>query len=95
MGLFKRKASDEVIDLREPAAPAADSPPKPAWGSPVPCPACTGRGFLDHIDPFRELMYLHCTECGEKYEIHKSSFADDPAAEAPEPFESFTSYNNP
>jgi hypothetical protein len=89
MGLFKRKSTDEVIDLREPEAAA---PPKPVWGSPVPCPACAGRGFLDHIDPFRELMYLHCTVCGEKYELHKSAFADDPAAEVPEPFESFTSY---
>lgn len=89
MGLFKRnsKAADEVIDLREPEPePGA---PKPQWGSPVPCPSCDGRGFLDHIDPFRELMYLHCTECGDKYEVHRSAFAAEPDTSAP--FEPFTS----
>ncbi len=90
MGLFKKKAPDQVIDLRAPEP----APSKPQWGSPVPCPSCSGRGFLDHIDPFRELMYLHCTECGDKYEIHRSAFAEEPAAEAPEPFESFERYSS-
>ena len=60
MGLFSRKQAEEpeVIDLREPA------PAKAQWGSPVPCPTCDGRGYLDHIDPFKEIMFLHCTECG-------------------------------
>lgn len=88
MGLFKKKGTDQVIDLREPAPAAA---PKPQWGSPVPCPSCSGRGFLDHIDPFRELMYLHCTACGEKYEVHRSSFADEDAGAEAEPFVPFTS----
>lgn len=61
MRLLRKRSRDEVvIDLREPAPPA--------WGSPVPCPECTGRGYLDHIDPFKEIMYLHCTRCGTKYE---------------------------
>ena len=59
------------IDLREPAA--APAPPAPQWGSPVPCPACEGRGYLDHIDPFKEVMYLHCIECFTKYEVTKAS----------------------
>lgn len=51
-----------MIDLRDGAAQPS------AWGSPVPCPQCAGRGYLDHIDPFREIMYLHCTKCGATYE---------------------------
>jgi hypothetical protein len=68
MGLFSRKKEDEpaVIDLREP------EPAKAIWGSPVPCPSCTGRGYLDHIDPFREIMYLHCTDCAMRYEVARS-----------------------
>lgn len=68
MALFNRKkeAPSEVIDLREPA------PLRPQWGSPVPCPQCSGRGYLDHIDPYREVMYQHCTECLAKYEVSRA-----------------------
>ena len=61
------KQTQAVIDLRtqEPA------PPAPRWGSPVPCPECDGRGYLDHIDPFKDIMYLHCTVCGARYEVAK------------------------
>jgi len=74
MGLFKRsRAGDEpttVIDLREPApVPAAVVP---QWGSPLPCPECHGRGYLDHIDPYREIMFLHCTVCLERYAVTKA-----------------------
>lgn len=69
MGLLRRnREPDTVIDLREPAATSA-----PQWGSPVPCPSCGGRGYLDHIDPFKEIMYLHCTSCFEKYDLSKAS----------------------
>ncbi len=68
MRLRRRHPRPEVIvDLREPAPPAP-----PTWGSPVPCPECTGRGYLDHIDPFKEIMYLHCTRCGTKYELTRA-----------------------
>jgi len=63
------KEPEAVIDLRE-QAPAA--PPEPRWGSPVPCPECAGRGYLDHIDPFKEVMYQHCTNCGTRYDIAKA-----------------------
>jgi hypothetical protein len=68
MGLFNRKkaAEPKVIDLRDP------EPAKPVWGSPVPCPSCNGRGYLDHIDPFREIMYLHCTDCSHRYEVARA-----------------------
>jgi hypothetical protein len=57
-----------VIDLRDPAPT-----PTPQWGSPIPCTSCSGRGYLDHIDPFKEIMYLHCTACGHRYEISKAA----------------------
>ena len=68
MGLFSRNKSEapQVIDLREPA------PGQPAWGTPVPCPECSGRGYLDHIDPFREVMFMHCTQCYAKYEMTRA-----------------------
>ncbi|MFL6204830.1 MAG: hypothetical protein ACJ739_05725 [Acidimicrobiales bacterium] len=68
MGLLRRKkdVTAQVIDLREP------EPSKAAWGSPVPCPECSGRGYLDHIDPFREVMFMHCTQCSAKYEMTRA-----------------------
>lgn len=69
MRLRKRAEPEVVVDLREPAAA-----PQPVWGSPVPCPECSGRGYLDHIDPFKEIMYLHCTECGIRYQFTKDEF---------------------
>lgn len=64
MGLLRRnRRPDVVIDLRESTAP---------WGSPAPCPECSGRGYLDHIDPFKKIMYLHCTRCSAKYALTRS-----------------------
>jgi hypothetical protein len=70
MGLLHRNREPKVIiDLRDPAsAPTSSS----QWGSPVPCPECSGRGYLDHIDPFKEIMYLHCTRCTAKYELSRA-----------------------
>lgn len=78
MALFGRKkaAAPEVIDLRE--EPVA----KPQWGSPVPCPSCQGRGYLDHIDPYKEIMFLHCTQCGYKYELTKAELDTGDSSEA-------------
>ena len=65
----KQPERDLVIDLREPATtPSAP----PLWGSPVPCPECSGRGYLDQIDAFNEIEYLHCTECGAAYHFTKA-----------------------
>lgn len=67
--LRRRKAHTEedrvVIDLR-------DKPVEVEWGSPLPCPDCGGRGYLDHIDPFRDVMYMHCTECQVRYAVAKA-----------------------
>ncbi len=75
MAMFNRKQAEEpeLIDLRE-AEPA-----KPQWGSPVPCPSCKGRGYLDHIDPFKEIMFLHCTECAHRYEVTRADIGTDDA----------------
>lgn len=78
MGLFSKKqaTAPEVIDLRE----AQEAPSAPQWGSPVPCPSCSGRGYLDHIDPYKEIMYLHCTECFAKYELSRAQMESAPSA---------------
>jgi hypothetical protein len=78
MGLFSRKREEipEIIDLREP------EPVKPQWGSPLPCPECRGRGYLDHIDPYRDIMFLHCTQCYTKYEVAKADMDLEDATEA-------------
>ena len=78
MGLFSRKPSEvaQVIDLRDSA------PSKPQWGSPVPCPECSGRGYLDHIDPYREVMFLHCIQCYAKYEVARAELDADAPTEA-------------
>ncbi len=79
MGLFSRKKDEvtHVIDLRD------EQPAKPRWGSPVPCPECRGRGYLDHIDPYREVMFMHCTQCFAKYEVARAELAlDDTVSEA-------------
>ena len=78
MALFTRKKSEapQVIDLRDPA------PSKPQWGSPVPCPECKGRGYLDHIDPYREIMFLHCIECFSKYQVARAEMDADATTEA-------------
>jgi hypothetical protein len=78
LGLFSRKKTETtpVIDLREPV------PSKPKWGSPVPCPACRGRGYLDRIDPHREVMFLHCIECFTKYEVARADTEPATATEA-------------
>lgn len=79
MALFSRKKTPAVIDLREPV----DA--QPQWGSPVRCPACNGRGFLDHIDPYKGVMFLHCIECANKYEVTKGDLGADAAADVVTP----------
>lgn len=75
MALRRRNREPQVvIDLREPAPEQA-----PLWGSPIPCTECSGRGYLDHIDPFKEIMYLHCTQCAHKYEISKVELESVPS----------------
>jgi hypothetical protein len=69
MGWFRKRdgrgEGTVVVDLR-------DREPAPRWGSPVPCPECGGRGYLDHIDPFKDVMFLHCTVCLERYTVAKA-----------------------
>lgn len=85
MGLLNRKKAepDQLIDLR-PSAPST-----PRWGSPVPCPECHSRGYLDHIDPFREVMFLHCTACYAKYEVTRAELIAQ-GADTRDPAEAFT-----
>ena len=48
----------------------------------VACPACGSRGYLDHIDPFREVMFMHCTECYTKYELARADMKAEASDEA-------------
>jgi hypothetical protein len=76
MGLFTRKHEPvrPVIDLREEPAP----PPKPRleFGMPTPCPECGVYGYLDHIDPYRRVMFEHCPNCFTKWEISEQQLAE-------------------
>jgi hypothetical protein len=60
--------SDNVIDLDA----AAAARPKEEWGRPGRCPSCGGRGYLDHIDMVDRIMYQHCTECGNKWQVRQT-----------------------
>jgi hypothetical protein len=72
MGLFGRKdqPADPVIDLTQAkAAPALE------FGYPTPCPECGGPGYLDHIDPYKRVMYEHCPACFTRYEVTEEQLA--------------------
>lgn len=76
MGIFRRRHRDEVIDLTKIEQALADdsagsSPDRFEWGLPTPCPECGGHGYLDRIDPVREIMYQHCTTCFLRWEVSR------------------------
>lgn len=71
MGIFGRRNVDGepgVIDLRDAKAQST----RHVWGLPSPCPECGEPGYLDHIDPFREVMFEHCPTCWAKWEISRA-----------------------
>jgi uncharacterized protein (DUF983 family) len=69
VGIFRRsRPADQVIDLTE-----LERSPQPVhFGLPSACPECGHAGYLDHIDPFREIMYQHCPACFHKWEIARA-----------------------
>ena len=67
MGLFSKRQTRPVIDLREKAA--VTKPVPYALGYPSTCPSCGSRGYLDHIDPFKRVQYEHCPSCFTKWEM--------------------------
>ncbi len=70
MGLLRRKKNgDLVIDLTTVEEKTTSAV---MWGMPSACPECGGRGYLDHIDPFREIMFQHCVDCFAKFEITRA-----------------------
>jgi hypothetical protein len=76
MGLFKRKEQREqdIIDLRDKVL--AQRPRMPfEFGFPTKCPSCQGRGYVDHIDPFRRTQFEHCTMCGLKWDTSEDEVA--------------------
>jgi uncharacterized protein (DUF983 family) len=71
MGLLRRsKQTDHVIDLTALERKAPATPIQ--FGLPTSCPECGHSGYLDHIDPFREVMYQHCPSCWHKWELSRS-----------------------
>jgi hypothetical protein len=71
VGLFKRHQTTDVIDLTEVPPPEA-APKPPQFGQPTQCPACSHRGFLDHIDVVDRLQYEHCPECRTTWETREA-----------------------
>ena len=57
----------------------------PQWGSPCPAPPATGVATSTTSIPFKEIMFLHCTECAHKYEITKAEIGIDGLAATPSP----------
>jgi hypothetical protein len=66
---------------RTQVAPAEESPadePRVVvrLGFPTDCPACGGRGYLDHIDVGRHVQRQHCLTCGRNWEISEDGVID-------------------
>jgi hypothetical protein len=72
MGLFSKRSTPPVIDLRE-TAPAKPAPY--VFGYPTKCPSCGSRGYLDHIDPFKRIQFEHCPACFAKWELAEEELA--------------------
>ena len=71
MGLFSKKRNPVVIDLRDHVVDAQRRVSKAVpfeFGFPTKCPSCGGRGYLDHIDPYRRIQYEHCPTDFTKWE---------------------------
>jgi hypothetical protein len=70
MGLFRRHARaahlKAIIDL------TAFEKSESRWGLPSPCPECGKPGYLDHIDPYREVMFQHCPSCWNKWQLSRA-----------------------
>jgi hypothetical protein len=79
VGLLKRnkpQPQHQVIDLTQ----AEPTPEPPKFGLPTACPECGEPGYLDHIDPYREIMYQHCPSCWTKWEISRAEIEAAPTA---------------
>lgn len=72
MGLFGKRDPEVVLDLRDEVVATVKTPPPTSpsfeFGFPTRCPSCAGRGYLDHIDPFKRIQFEHCPSCFTKWE---------------------------
>ena len=84
MGLLDRLKAAQGTGAEEQPAPttvdltaeeSAPARPRQEWGRPGRCPACNGRGYLDHIDLIDRIMYQHCTECRHKWTVTEAELA--------------------
>lgn len=77
MGLFDRLQAAKQARAEHGPAKTVDltadrGRPVQEWGRPGRCPACGGRGYLDHIDLVDRIMYQHCTDCGHRWEVSEA-----------------------
>lgn len=56
---FNRDAVEGSVDLR--------TDTRPTWGRPTRCPACGGKGYLDHVDLVAGVMHQHCPDCWHEW----------------------------
>lgn len=71
MGIFRRQRTrDRVIDLRDPRVPRPVA--ERTWGLPMRCPECHQPGYLDSIDPAREVMFQHCPSCWARWSTSRA-----------------------
>jgi uncharacterized protein (DUF983 family) len=68
MGLFGKK-KPELVDLTDHIDLTEPTPSPVVFGLPMKCPECGDHGYLDHIDPYKRIMYQHCPSCFAKWEV--------------------------
>jgi hypothetical protein len=69
MGLFRKRPTERVIDLRTPVKPVFE------FGHPLPCPSCGAGGYLDRINMRTQVMVQHCPSCFTRYETSNADLA--------------------
>ena len=76
MGLFGKKQQPEVVDLRDEIDLTETAPSPVLFGLPMKCPECGEPGYLDHIDPYKRVMFQHCPSCFAKWEVAESDLTN-------------------
>ena len=79
MGLFSRKKDESPSGHRPPRARAQPS----RSGDPrCRAPSAAAAGTWITSIRYREVMFMHCTQCYAKYEVARADMAPDVTAEA-------------
>jgi hypothetical protein len=71
MSLFgRRKPEPPVLDLRDEVVATVRGPIF-EFGFPTRCPACGGRGYIDHVDLRGRVQFEHCPTDFTKWELRE------------------------